>query len=159
MTVTIPRRLADTGLFAVFLILAGLAFWHTATFPEPLLRGYPGSAMFPRLVLATMAVLCLLGIARRLFLPAAAGQDRPLTLPIGGFARAIALASGYVAIFAALGVEIATFAATAGAIWLQCRRLVPAIVAGVLSVVVVYFVFVQLLSVHLPLAFLPRYLG
>ena len=157
MSVTIKRRHADIGLFGLFLALAILAFRHTGSFPDPLLRGYPGSAMFPRLVLAAMALFCALGIARRLLAPDIAA--RPISLPVGGLARAVAVAAGFVLLFAAVGVEVASFIAAAGAIWLQSRRLGLALGVGVFTVIVVYAIFVQLLGVHLPLAFLPRYLG
>jgi hypothetical protein len=160
-SVVIPRRGAEIGLYGLFLAVAVVAFAYTATFPAPLLRGYPGSAMFPRLVLAAMGAICALGIARAalLALGGAAPAGAPIRLPLAPFAAVIAAVAVFVVLLAAAGMEIAVFALIGGGLWFRTRRPVVAAVAGVLAVGVVYLVFAQALSVHLPLTMLPRYPG
>ena len=55
-------------------------------------------------------------------------------------------------------MEVAVFAFIAGGVYVRSRRVLLAAGAGLVSVVIVYVLFVQALSVHLPLTFLPRYL-
>lgn len=155
--VTFSRWWVDLVLFTAFLLLAVLAFALTFSFPRPLLPGYPGSAMFPQLVLGTMGAMALLGIVRTVARRADL-SPQIVNVPLFPFALAILSLCVVAALLEVAGMEIAVFMFVAGALWLRTRKIgVPAL-AGVLSVIVVYALFVQALSVHLPLLFLPRYL-
>ena len=155
--VEIPRRAAEIGIYGLFLLFAIAAFRHTDTFPAPLLRGYPGAAMFPRLVLAAMAAFCLLGLARAALQRGPAGAT--VALPLGAFGAALAIVCAFVAALAALGMEVAVFALIAGSMWRRTGRPALSAAIAILSVAIVYLLFVQALSVHLPLTALPRYPG
>lgn len=159
--VEISRRHAEIGLYGLFLAIAVVAFVHTASFPAPLLRGYPGAAMFPRLVLAAMAGFCILGLVRALALAIGAGAAprASLRLHLGPFLGVAAAIAAFVVLLTAAGMEIAVFALVAGGLWFRARRPIVAAIAGVAAVGVVYVLFVQTLSVHLPLTVLPRYPG
>ncbi|MCK0209724.1 tripartite tricarboxylate transporter TctB family protein [Starkeya koreensis] len=153
------------GLFALF---AAWVFSLTADFPQPLLPGYPGSAMFPRFAVVLMGVLSLIGIARevlRLFsaragavpVPAEGEPDASLNV------RDVVLSCLALAAFAValeyLGMEVAVFGFCAAMTYVATRHVVASLVSGVGSVAVVYIVFVQGLSVFLPLTFLPRHIA
>jgi hypothetical protein len=156
-TIEIPRRRADIFLYSFFLLLSLIAYSVTGNFPSPLLAGYPGSAMFPRLVLIVMGIICTFGLIRVLMTPARA-QDAPLPLEIGGYLLTIASLIGFALMLTFIGAEVAVFVFIAGGIYLRTRRALVAVGTGIVAVVVVYVLFVQALSVHLPLTFLPRYL-
>ena len=156
-SVTVPRRWSDFALFAIFLALAVGSYGVTASFPSPLLPGYPGSAMFPRLILVAMGVICLFGLARML-IARSAGAGADLTIPLGPFAGVVGVARRYALLLLLAGAEIAIFCLITGCLWFRTRRLLVPVLVGLAAVVVVYLVFVQALSVHLPLRFLPRYL-
>ena len=157
MSIKLSRRAADLGLFATFLVIAVLAYLRTATFPSPLLPGYPGSAMFPRLVLATMGVICVFGLLRALLRPSA--DAAPVTIEIGPFAAIVAAIAAFGLALTLAGMEVAVFAFIGGALFYRTRKIGLAVGCGLAAVIVTYALFVQALSVHLPLTFLPRYLS
>mgnify|MGYP001179523149 FL=1 len=152
---TLSKRSVDLALFTLFLVLAVGAFLLTFDFPRPLLPGYPGSAMFPRLVLATMGVLAALGLLRCLV---GGRTDGEVRLPVRAFGLSLAALLAFAALMAVAGMEIAIFLFVATSLWLRSRRVAVAAAAGVAGVAVAYLLFVQVLSVHLPLVILPRYL-
>ncbi len=158
LTITLTRRQADLILFAVFLILALGAYQFTAYFPSPLLPGYPGSAMFPRIVLVAMGIIVTFGFIRGVF---ALGKRAPrgsVEIPLTPFMASVAFLCVFATLLAWVGMEAAVFAAIAGGLYYRTRSLLFSLSYGLCAVAVVYLLFVQALSVHLPLLFLPRYL-
>ena len=156
-SIEFSRKRADIFLYAFFLLLTLVAYSVTGNFPSPLLAGYPGSAMFPRLVLIVMGIICLFGLIRVLMAPARVA-DVPLQLEIGGYLLIVASLIGFALALNFIGMEVAVFGFIAGGIFVRTRRAFMSAGAGIAAVVVVYALFVQALSVHLPLAILPRYL-
>lgn len=156
-SIEFSRKRADIFLYAFFLLLTLVAYSVTGNFPSPLLAGYPGSAMFPRLVLIVMGIICLFGLIRVLMAPARVA-DVPLQLEIGGYLLIVASLIGFALALNFIGMEVAVFGFIAGGIFVRTRRAFMSAGAGIASVVLVYALFVQALSVHLPLAILPRYL-
>lgn len=156
-SIEFSRKRADIFLYAFFLLLTLVAYSVTGNFPSPLLAGYPGSAMFPRLVLIVMGIICLFGLIRVLMAPARVA-DVPLQLEIGGYLLIVASLIGFALALNFIGMEVAVFGFIAGGIFVRTRRAFMSAAAGIAAVVVVYALFVQALSVHLPLAILPRYL-
>ena len=154
---TLSKRRVDLGLFLTLLAFAVAAFSVTATFPSPLLPGYPGSAMFPRLVLATMGILAAFGVLRALFTGSDRYAGKVTTVPVLPFAAILAVLVVFVALMAVAGMEVAIFAFVAAGYWYRTRRPLAALLAGIATVAVVYVLFVQELSVQLPLTVLPRY--
>jgi len=156
-SIEIPRRRADIFLYSAFLLLTLVAYSVTGSFPSPLLAGYPGSAMFPRLVLIVMGIICLFGLVRVL-ISSVKKTDAPLKFEIGGYFLIVASLIGFALLLTFVGMEVAVFAFIAGGVFVRSRRVLLSAGAGLAAVVVVYFLFVQALSVHLPLMILPRYL-
>ena len=156
-SIEFSRKHADIFLYAFFLLLTLVAYSVTGNFPSPLLAGYPGSAMFPRLVLIVMGIICLFGLIRVLMAPARVA-DVPLQLEIGGYLLIVASLIGFALALNFIGMEVAVFGFIAGGIFVRTRRAFMSAGAGIASVVLVYALFVQALSVHLPLTILPRYL-
>ena len=156
-SIEFPRRRADIFLNSAFLFLTLVGYSVTGSFPSPLRAGYPGSAMFPRLVLIVMGVICLFGLVKTLLTPERA-VDEPLQLEIGGYLLIVASLIGFALLLTFVGMEVAVFAFIAGGVFVRTRRALLAAGAGAIAVVVAYILFVQALSVHLPLTFLPRYL-
>lgn len=157
-SVTLSRRWVNLGLFATFFVLAVVAYGWTATFPSPLLPGYPGSAMFPRLVLITMGVISFFGIVRVFITGGGVSGQGSVSIPIVPFLLCVAVLLAFALVLRLAGMEIAVFAMIAGCLWFRTRRILLSVVAGVVSVAVVYLVFVQALSVGMPMLFLPRYM-
>ena len=157
-SITLTRRRADLILFTVFLVFAVGAYQVTSTFPSPLLPGYPGSAMFPRIVLVTMGVIAAFGVLRSVLSGAKKAPRGTVSIPVTPFVASIAYLCAFAALLTLLGMEVAVFAAIAGGLYYRTRSLVFSACFGLGAVFVVYLLFVQALSVHLPLLVLPRYL-
>jgi hypothetical protein len=157
-SITLNRRWVNACIFAFFLVFSGFAYSVTGTFPSPLLPGYPGSAMFPRLVLIVMAVISFFGLVRLLLSHNPSAPKETITLPFFQFLGVVSLLLGFAALLGLFGMEVAVFGLIGGCIWFRTRKILISAGAGVASVLVVYFLFVQALSVHLPLLILPRYL-
>jgi hypothetical protein len=65
----------------------------------------------------------------------------------------------FIAVTDWFGMEAGVFSFVAALVYYVTRRAFIAVIAGISAVLVVYFVFVQGLSVAMPLTFLPRYLA
>lgn len=157
-SITFSRRRVNFVLFAVFLVVAVAGYGVTSTFPSPFLPGYPGSAMFPRLVLVAMGVIAVAGLLRTALSKNNKTGIGTVTLPAAPFLSVVCLLLAFAATLHILGTEVAVFAMISGCLWFRNRNILVSGVVGLISVGVVYLVFVQALSVHLPLQFLPRYL-
>jgi hypothetical protein len=157
-SISLPRRRVNLTLFGTVLVLTAVAYSFTGTFPSPLLPGYPGSAMFPRLVLIVMGVIAVVGWLRVFLSPDGRVAGQNITLPLLPFLAVVALLLSFAALLGLFGMEVAVFGLIGGCIWFRSRKIVMAAAAGIASVAVVYLLFVQALSVHLPLLILPRYM-
>ena len=153
----VRKRSLDLALFGALLALSAAAYAVTWTFPNPLLPGYPGSAMFPRVVLVGMGILAAFGIARSLLAGKRQQADEIVEADMAPFAAAVAVLLLFALLLSAAGMEVAVFAFVGGGWWFRFRRIAPAAIAGAAAVLVIYVLFVQVLSVDLPLTFLPRY--
>lgn len=158
MKIAFTQRQASAGVYGFFLIFSIAAYSVTAGFPSPLIRGYPGSAMFPRIVLVTMGVICLWGLATVLLTGRGAIGAKTVDIPVQAFLLIMGMLGGFAVMLKLAGMEIAVFVMIAATIWIRTRNLIIAGLSGVSAIAVAYIVFVQLLSVPLPLLFLPRYL-
>jgi hypothetical protein len=154
---SIPRRTANIGLFTMFFALSVAGYAVTFSFPSPFLPGYPGSAMFPRLVLIVMGVLALASLLRAVFTSADSAPQDPVELPLAEFFAIVLSLCTFALLLWLLGTEIAVFVTIAAGIWFRTRRIGLSVCVGLISVAVVYLLFVKVLSVHLPLLILPRY--
>jgi len=168
LRVTAPR--ADIGAGLIIALFAAWAFYVTLGFDPPALKGFPGAAFFPRLILAVLfplgAALCVRGLIRSFKTarePAPADSEGqpatgrvyefdlvPFLLSLGGVLAMLALMQ-------AAGLEIAVALYLGILLWVGSRRLVWSVVMALVGTAVIYLVFVHILGVHMPLLFLPRY--
>ncbi|WP_265516832.1 tripartite tricarboxylate transporter TctB family protein [Nitratireductor luteus] len=154
----LPKRSANAGLFLIFLVLSVVAYSVTGSFPSPLLPGYPGSAIFPRIILAAMAVICIFGLLRVFFAPRRATDGESIVISVVPFLLIAAALLIFALLLAFVGTEVAILVLISVPLWLRTRNILVSGLAGLASVAVVYLLFAQALSVHLPLQFLPRFL-
>lgn len=165
--ITVRKAKADRVLYILFLILAAAAFAWTFTFAKPVMRGYPGAALFPQLILITLAAFCIAGLFRniRTTRAVARGETAPDGFDADIHFRVDALTStliglgAFIVVLQFVGMEPAVFFYLAIALYLRTRRPVLALACAVFGTIGVYFLFVQALGVHLPLMLLPRYPG
>ncbi len=149
----IPRRATTIGL--ALLLLAGLVFlWiETAKFARPLVKGAPSAAFFPRLVIAFLIVTVGALLVREI----RTGAERWIEFPFLGVLLAVVVSAVYIALVPYLGFEIPTVTFVAGQLMLTYRPAVS-IVAGLVTMLAFWLVFVILLQIDIPLLLLPKYL-
>jgi hypothetical protein len=172
-TWTVDRRRADVVGALLFLLLAAFAYWRTTTWEPPILPGDPGAAFFPRLSISLIAIFSLVVIMRRLFFSAAESRTPSDTVSdgagktvsqlyrvdIASLATGIVSSGLLVAAMTLAGFEIPALIFLFALLAWRSGNWVWSAIGSVITVAVVYVVFVVLLKVHLPLAFLPKYLG
>ena len=176
-----PRQvLVSTGdLIAVggVLAVAFALFVRTFSFAPPMLPGYPGDDLFPRLILG-LVILCGVPLfARRLIEKlarrGAAGDEETFDIDAGGFAITAAIVFAFPFLLPYIGFEIATVAfltilfttrlhgpVTAEVVTPAIIRaaLLKSLAVSTVTMLVLYAVFVILLKVSMPVLFLPKYI-
>lgn len=161
------------GVLAVaFLLLA-----RTFSFAPPMLPGYPGDDLFPRLILG-LIILCGLPLfvrrlREKLARRGAAGGEETFDIDAGGFAITAAIVFAFPFLLPYIGFEIATVAFLTVLFTTRLHGPVtaevvtPAIIGAALlkslaistvTMLVLYAVFVILLKVSMPVLFLPKYI-
>ncbi len=157
-------KTADIVLAVVLLGLSIVGYRITTTWIPPVLPGDPGAAFFPRLALAIVFFFSLVLMFQKFRTTKPAGERgravglSPRSPEVLRF-FAILLYSGLlVAGIAYVGFETAAFVFLFGILWWRTRRWVWAFVTSAVAVPIMYFVFVIVLNVRLPLQFLPDYL-
>lgn len=161
------RAIRNIIVYGAFALLASWVFVLTASFPQPLLPGYPGSAMFPRFAVGLMGFFSIIGLLRETYRlvretdqnePAAA-EESAEPVSTGSFAIVLGILIAFVVVTELAGMEVGVFTFTAASLYMVTRKALISTLGGISSVIIVYFLFVQALSVFMPLAFLPRYLN
>lgn len=160
------KNIVDAGTGVVLLVLCLSAFYLTLSFAPPVLRGYPGAAFFPQLILTILIFMSVLLLARSLLRIARerTGNDElnPMsTLSTGGirpFLVAVIMALALAVSIPIVGFEIACIVYVASLLFYRMRRPRPAVLGAIAVMLILYVLFVLALRVQLPLAFLPRYL-
>ncbi len=174
--------LVSTGdLIAVggVLVFAFALAVRTFSFAPPMLPGYPGDDLFPRLILG-LIILCGVPLfARRLSERRAQARrgrtsdDETFDIDVGGFLIPAAIVFAFPFLLPYIGFEITTVAfltilfttrlhgpVTAEIVTPAIIRaaLLKSLVISVVTMLVLYSVFVILLRVSMPVMFLPKYI-
>ncbi len=161
-TLRVDLRIGDIIGALLFLALAVFGVWRTMTWLPPVMPGDPGAAFFPRFALGVIAIFAAMLLARRLASrrasQGAAGED---TVSIDLAAVAVAAGAGVLLTLALemIGTEVAVFVYLLVMLGWRTGRWTTSAIAALVSALVVWFVFVIVLKVHLPLAVLPRYIA
>lgn len=156
---TLDRKLAEVST-AVFLVLAELyMFWETFSFTASTVRGYPGAAFFPRLVLALALTLTLLWLAKLLLAPPAAKAAEAVVFEIPDIAVVAVAAVVFVFGLRYVGFELTLTAIAFGLLLPRLAAWWQAALAAIATTAVCYIVFVAALGVSLPMLFLPEYIS
>lgn len=162
------RKQNDLGVIALIVACTLYLLWRTRSFAPSLLPGYPGDAFFPRIVLIFILICAAVIILQALKgsrgkLPAKAPRE-DIEIDVRGLTVALAFVVGYLVVFSMIGFEIATFLFLLGLLRVRVkatgmRAWIIASVVSALAVLVLYFCFVLLLGVEMPLLFLPEYVN
>ncbi|MGV6876494.1 tripartite tricarboxylate transporter TctB family protein [Pseudochelatococcus sp. B33] len=159
----IKIRSSTADLFTAVILLAAIGYLFVLTFslaPSPV-KGYPGAAFFPRLVLVGTGLFAALWLGLVL-LGRLSGRELMKTdepyfdFEYKDYIISIVAVLAYIGTLDFLGFEIGTFALLAFLLWPRIGALAAA-GAAALTTLVLYGTFVLLLNVSVPLLFLPRY--
>lgn len=159
----IKIRSTNADLFTAVILLVAIGFLFAQTFsfaPSPV-KGYPGAAFFPRLILIGTGIFTALWIGL-LVLGRLSGRDllkneEPyFDFEYSDYIISIVAVLAYVGTLDLVGFEIGTFALLALLLLPRIGAFAAAAAAAV-TTLVLYGTFVLLLNVSVPLLFLPRY--
>lgn len=158
--ISIDLRKADIVGSVLFLIFSVGAIYVTTTWIPPVLPGDPGAAFFPRIALVVIFIFSTLLLLQGLRNKAKSeGDGTRVNIELSGLIATIVYSSLLVAGIKFAAFEISVFAFLAYMLGIRTGRWVWAIVVALISMILMYFSFIILLRVRLPLLFLPEYLG
>lgn len=159
----VDLHVGDIVAAVLLIIFAVVGIYITTTWIPPVLPGDPGAAFFPRIALVIIIVFSTLLLAQRFLAgrrrqTAEASDDGIITVDVAAFMTAFVLSVALVAGITYIGFEPAAFVFLFVLVGWRTGRWVMALVTAVISVAVLYLIFVPLLNVRLPLLFLSPYL-
>lgn len=162
--ISINLRKADMVGAVLFIIFSIAAFYATTTWIPPVLPGDPGAAFFPQIALIVILIFSALLLLQSFRKKANATDDDPtrartVNIELSGLIATIAYSGLLVAGIAFAQFEISVSAFLAYMLGIRTGRWVWAAIVALISMVLMYFSFIILLKVRLPLLFLPEYLG
>lgn len=163
--ITFSRRTAEIVTALVLLGAIILLFIHTFSFAPSPMRGYPGAAFMPRLILIYTGIFLLFWLARILVSQAPVvdelgiEDDASVTLEYRDYIITIIATLVFVFALDLIGFEATCFAVLVALLHGRMPNLAVNLVVSALATIVFYAAFVLLLNVSMPLAFLPSYVS
>lgn len=157
--IRISRNTADIVTALLLMAAAMFLFAETFNLPASRVKGYPGAAFLPRLIL--IYGMLFIGLWLIMALRAALspeGKREGFVFEYVDFGVTLLAAVLFVQGLERIGFEITAFVLVAALLLQRTRSIVFSLVASALFVVVIWFTFVILLNVALPLQFLPLFL-
>lgn len=157
-------KTADIIFGLLFIFLSAIAYYITTTWIPPILPGDPGAAFFPKIAIAIIlffSVVLLIQTLRTYHSnkKVNGGAGSIIEVDVVQFLIAIVCSGALVFCIAYLKFEIAGFAFLVTLLGMRTQRWIWAVSTSVIAVLIMYFVFVVVLKVRLPLLFLPEYLS
>lgn len=161
------KKTAVTATTAVILVGFLYLFYLTEQMAPPLLPGYPGDAFFPQLVLGfsvLFAVIILLMAAFGKKGASLVSADSVSQIDIFETLYIAVITGAYMLLMEQVGFEIMTviymFVLLFPRILMpRPKAIVVAAISAVVTTVFIYFAFVIILKVAVPLKFLPAYIN
>jgi Tripartite tricarboxylate transporter TctB family len=157
----LSRSGAEAATALVVLLGSLYLFDLTFYFTKATKAGYAGEALFPQIALGLL-IFCAAKLLLEYLLKkrrqnsAPDGAAAEIDIDLAGLAPIIAITVAYALLLDHVGFEICTFALMLALLGARIR-LVHAIWASALSMLVIYAVFALALQVDLPLRFLPAF--
>lgn len=161
-SISVKYRTADIIGAILILIFAAAAIYATTTWLPPVLSGDPGAAFFPRIALGIMvffSTVLLFQRVRTSQIETDSEESKSAEIPIGPLCAAVCYSGLAVIGIAIAAFEISGFAFLAFMLGVRTNNWFWAIITALISVLLMYFIFIILLNVRLPLLFLPEYFG
>jgi len=150
------------------LIVCAIAWYITTTWIPPILPGDPGAAFFPRIAMGIMIVFAILLLIEHYSKAkkkaaddsdtAQAAKVESVNIDLFQLLVALGFSGAVVAGIHYVGFEAATFAFLFILLGWRTGRWIWALITSLIGTGLMYLVFVTVLKVRLPVAFLPKYL-
>ncbi len=162
--IEIRRRTAEAVTALVLLGAVAFLFFHTFSFAPSPMRGYPGAAFVPRLVLAYTAIFLVIWLIRLLVLhsplsnDAKGWEDETFQFEYRDYLITILAVLAFVYGLDHIGFEITCFVVLGALLYPRLSSLTMTLAVSAATVLFIYLTFVLLLNVTVPLLFLPSYL-
>lgn len=158
-------RVADIVGAVLLLGITVFAYYTTTTWIPPVLPGDPGAAFFPRIALGVIFLFSLILLFQRAFAMRKALQesspqtadDNIISIDVLQFIVAALFSGAVVAGMEYIGFEPAAFTFLFILLGWRTGRWMWSFITSIIAVAIMYFVFVAVLTVRLPLLFLPKY--
>lgn len=163
--IEIRRRTAEAVTAFALLGAVAFLFFYTFSFAPSPMRGYPGAAFMPRLVLIYTAIFLVIWLVRLLVLrsplsdDADAVEEETFLFEYRDYLFTIAAVLAFVIGLERVGFEITCFVVLGLLLYPRLSSLPMTIFASAATVLFIYFTFVLLLNVTVPLLFLPSYIS
>ena len=154
------------GALLTLIVCAG-AWYITTTWIPPILPGDPGAAFFPRIAMGIMFVFAILLLIEQFAKAKKAASDpeaaqalkaESVSIDLFQLLVALGFSGAVVAGIHYIGFEAATFAFLFILLGWRTGRWIWALITSLIGAGLMYLVFVTVLKVRLPVAFLPKYL-
>lgn len=161
-------RAADIIGAILLIVFSVFAYYRTTIWIPPILPGDPGAAFFPRMSLGVVFFFSMILLVQRVAALRKAKSDREvinaidngkISIDVTQFFVALLFSGLLVGSMAFIGYELAAFGFLFALLGWRTRRWLWALITSVIAVAIMYFVFVVVLTVRLPLLFLPKYLN
>lgn len=166
---TADLRLADLVSAILVIGFSIGAFLITTTWIPPNLPGDPGAAFFPRISLAVMFLFSVILLLQKVRAPrqAKTADEAPdqapkattVTFDLNQLFLTVIYSGLLVAGIAFVGFEVSAFVFLLYILGRRTGRWVWSVITSLIAVAAMYFAFVILLQVRLPMTFLPTYLN
>lgn len=156
-------RIADIVVAILLLGISFVAYYITTTWIPPVMPGDPGAAFFPRISLAIICFFAVVLLFQKIPNSGSGGGESAVdggepNTDLRQFFLTFLFSGLLIAGIAYVGFEPAAFAFLFGILGWRTKRWPWAFVTSLIAILIMYFVFVIVLNVRLPLLFLPPYL-
>lgn len=156
----IIRWKAEAVTYALLLAGFGYLYWLTFFFGKSPVRGYPGAAFFPRLILYFSIASTVAALVGTIYGSAKSNRRAADSLVFEGreFVFSVFVMGALIALLPILGFEITIFATMFVLLAFRLDGWLQALVVAFVTMIVCYGLFVLTLNVPLPLRFLPAHI-
>ena len=165
MEISVSQRRATLVVTLITTAFFAIMLWRTAGFAEPMLKGYPGDAFFPQLIIGFGLIWCAILLYRLMNRRDILTKDDAsiVTIPIGNFILICVYVVAYVMLLTPLGFEITTFLFMSLLFLTRFRgelkgRLIRIMIVSLITTIVSWACFAIILNVSFPVKILPDYI-
>ncbi|WP_164730483.1 tripartite tricarboxylate transporter TctB family protein [Pelagibacterium montanilacus] len=155
------RKWADLATASALIAAVVFFFIETFSLAASPMRGYPGAAFLPRLILIYLSIFLAIQFVTVMLKPRlpAGDPDGEVEFELVDYLVTIAAITWFILALGMVGFEPAVFVMIAALLVRRIGKPVLSIASAALATLVLWAVFVIALNVSLPMAFLPRFIS